>query len=272
MTDQQKVFSFGKNWQNFLSSVDDERIKLSERSLSEFLGLKSLNGLRFLDIGCGSGLFSLAAHNLGAKEVVSFDADPFSVKCCTYLREKVGSPASWAISDASVLDKEFLSRLEKFDIVYSWGVLHHTGDMWRAITNAAELVAPQGYFYIALYNKTFGLRGSGTWWKIKKFYNSAPGFVKSVMVYSYMFIQCVVELLHFHSPFRLARHYKKKRGMDWKTDVIDWIGGYPYEAATVDEVFAFMKEKFPEFRLVNIKSTSGLGNNWFLYQNIKAKH
>ncbi len=119
-------FFFGKNWETFVQDyLNQERITEAEKSLTNFLQLDSLKGRTFLDIGCGSGLFSLAAHQLGADKVISFDPDSFSVKCCQYLREKAGTPANWEILAGSVLDENFLAKLEKADVVYSWGVLCH---------------------------------------------------------------------------------------------------------------------------------------------------
>ena len=145
-------FEFGKNWTIFLQSLNENRIMLAEKSLQEKLNIKSLQGKSFLDIGSGSGLFSLAAKRLGAK-VYSFDFDPYSVNCTTELKEKYFSNDNdWVISTGSVLDDEFMSSLSKFDIVYSWGVLHHTGDLLKALENAALRVSNNGYLFIAIYN------------------------------------------------------------------------------------------------------------------------
>src|SRR5215471_2794120 len=117
-------FEFGKNWQVFLRSVTAERIKLAEKSLAGMLQTENLEGLRFLDVGSGSGLFSLAARNLGAS-VVSFDYDPQSVACTAELRRRYySSSADWRVEQGSVLDREYLQRLGQFDVVLSWGVLH----------------------------------------------------------------------------------------------------------------------------------------------------
>ncbi len=80
-------FGFGANWARFLRHLDEPRIVAAERSLQQMLGLPSLAGLRFLDAGSGSGLFSLAARRLGA-EVHSFDYDPQSVACTRELRRR----------------------------------------------------------------------------------------------------------------------------------------------------------------------------------------
>jgi len=259
------TFSFGKNWQDFLKSIDKKRIRSAELSLTEFLNLKNLKGKSFLDIGCGSGLFSYVAFRLGAKNIVSFDLDPFSVECCKYLHQKAGNPINWITCEGSILDNSFLSKLGKFDIVYSFGVLHHTGKMWEAIRNSANLVNKGGYFYLVIYNKG---KSSKFWLKVKKFYNFLPLIGKSIVEFLYMFIYFVVNLLQFKNPLAKIKDYKSTRGMNWKTDIIDWLGGYPYEFATVEEVFKFIKKNFPDFNLINIKTARNSGGNWYLFQRI----
>jgi 2-polyprenyl-6-hydroxyphenyl methylase/3-demethylubiquinone-9 3-methyltransferase len=259
------TFSFGKNWQDFIrTSLTEERVSEAMKSLSEFLGMQRLDGLRFLDIGCGSGLFSLSAYRLGASEVVSFDFDPFSVKCCEYLREREGRPANWSVSEGSILDEAFLSTLGQADIVYSWGVLHHTGRMWQAIGNAAGTVRPGGVLFIAIYNKVDGLFGSQSWLRLKRMYNRVPRPVKALMEYGFFSVVTAKMLLTLRNPVREIREYKKKRGMGFMTDIRDSLGGYPYEYASAEEVLGFCREM--GLKLENLKTVSDLGLNEFLFR------
>jgi 2-polyprenyl-3-methyl-5-hydroxy-6-metoxy-1,4-benzoquinol methylase len=140
----------------------DGRIAEAEASLRRLLGRDRLDGLSFVDVGSGSGLFSLAARRLGAR-VHSLDYDPRSVACTAELRQRYhhGDPL-WTVERGSALDAEYLQRLGRFDIVYSWGVLHHTGAMWQAIELVAALVSPGGTYCLALYNDQGGL--SRFWW------------------------------------------------------------------------------------------------------------
>ena len=143
-------FKFGANWKNFLGTLSVESIKQAETSLKTMLEVKSLEGKSFLDVGSGSGLFSLAARNLGAK-VVSFDLDEVSVECTEKLkRAYYKKDISWKVIQGSVLDDDFLRQLKKFDYVYSWGVLHHTGNMWKALDNVVNLVKPNGFCFCPL--------------------------------------------------------------------------------------------------------------------------
>jgi len=264
------TFSFGKNWEKFLNSLDEQAVGNAELSLTEFLGLQDLQGKSFLDIGCGSGLFSYAALNLGADKVVSFDSDIFSVECCKYLRMKAGNPKNWEIHKGSILDTDFIFPLGKFDIVYSWGVLHHTGKMWEAVKISAGSVKEGGHYYIAIYNKVEGRRGSETWLKIKRLYNSSGGVGKRILELLYIGQEVVVTLTHLKNPLSNIRNYHSKRGMNFRTDVTDWLGGYPYEFATVEEIFTFVKDKYPDFNLVNIKTTNSVGNNWYSFRRNKS--
>src|SRR6202008_5083280 len=169
-------FAFGRNWASFLSVLDENRIRVAEQSLQGMLAMRDLQGLRFLDIGSGSGLLSLAARRLGAR-VHSFDFDPQSVACTTELRRRYfPNDTHWTIEEGSALDKNYVSSLGLFDVVYSWGVLHHTGRMWDGLTNAMLAVRPGGRLFVAIYNDTGSQ--SARWHWIKRTYNGMPRSLK----------------------------------------------------------------------------------------------
>ncbi|HWC76414.1 MAG TPA: class I SAM-dependent methyltransferase, partial [Blastocatellia bacterium] len=144
-------FAFGQNWARYLEGLDESRIQDAETSLKEMLEVEDLQGKSFLDIGSGSGLFSLAARRLGAR-VHSLDYDPQSVACTSELRRRYfPGDSSWTVEEGSTLDREYLNSLGSFDVVYSWGVLHHTGRMWEALDNALVPVKPGGRLFVAIY-------------------------------------------------------------------------------------------------------------------------
>jgi 2-polyprenyl-6-hydroxyphenyl methylase/3-demethylubiquinone-9 3-methyltransferase len=261
-------FGFGKNWQHFLPVVDERRVELAKKSLLDFLELPNLEGKTFVDIGSGSGLFSYAAFLLGAKRIVSFDYDQFSVEATKSLKERAGNPDNWVVEQGSALDTTYLSSLGAFDIVYSWGVLHHTGSMWEAVSNTAKIVAPDGYYYIALYNNVEGRFGSRFWLMVKRRYNKGSSLTKLLIEWAYTFVYFILApLLRGKNPFRMMREYGKERGMHYRRDVADWVGGYPYEYATPEQVFQFLKKEYPTFRLENMKTVGSIGNNSFLFRN-----
>lgn len=258
-------FAFGKNWQSFLASLNDERIAAAETSLKVMLRVDDLQGKTFLDIGSGSGLFSLAARRLGAS-VHSLDYDPQSVACAHELKRRFSpGDSSWTIEAASVLDHDHLARLGVFDVVYSWGVLHHTGAMWKAMENVVETVAPGGLLYIAIYNHQQLF--SAYWRAVKRLYASASRPVRRILEYGfYGFFAGTLFLadsVRGRNP-RDRHAGRGRRGMNVFQDVVDWIGGWPFEVAKPEEVFRFYYER--GFTLVQLKTCGAKhGCNEFVF-------
>jgi SAM-dependent methyltransferase len=224
---QDAHFAFGKNWASYAQLLTESRVQAAVDSLRKLAG-GDLQGKRFLDIGCGSGLHALAALRLGAREVIALDIDADSVRTTEEVLHANAAGQHWTVRQASIFDLEGDS-LDKFDVVYSWGVLHHTGDMDRALRAAAALVAPQGRFIFALYRRTFLC-----WlWKVeKRWYAGASPAAQSRARGAY------VGLFRLAFPFRKERGrfrdyvagYGQQRGMDFDHDVHDWLGGWPYES------------------------------------------
>jgi 2-polyprenyl-6-hydroxyphenyl methylase/3-demethylubiquinone-9 3-methyltransferase len=233
-------FKFGENWQQFAAQLHPDQIVQSGESLSQLLGRNELEGLTFLDIGCGSGLSSLVARERGAR-VRSFDFDPDSVACTQALRDRYyPDDPDWTVERGSILDRDYVVRLGKFDIVYSWGVLHHTGALWTALDHAADVVAPSGMLAIALYRHT-----PLCWaWHIEKWaYVALPPLGQSVIRGAYKAAFFAAKTAVGDNPFRYVQEYKSKRGMDWHYDVHDWLGGYPYESVKPEAVKSHMRHR-----------------------------
>ena len=264
-------FEFGKNWSRFLAVLDDARIARGEESLKTMLEVENLEGKSLLDIGSGSGLFSLAARRLGAR-VHSFDYDPYSVASTTKLRSHYFTgDDQWKVEEASALDADYLKSLGQFDVVYSWGVLHHTGQMWRALENAQIPVAAGGKLFVAIYND-MGSK-SARWKWIKRVYNDLPRPLKTPFALLVIapeeaksFLRSLVSLKP-GDYFRSWTQYDKNRGMNRWRDIIDWVGGYPYEVAKPEEILDFYRAR--GFTLTKMKCGGvGLGCNEFVFAKI----
>jgi SAM-dependent methyltransferase len=265
-------FGFGKNWAEFVDAhFSEDRIEEAQKHLLRFLRLDDLAGKTFLDIGCGSGLHSLAALRAGAVRIVSFDYDSDSVATTKHLRAFAGEPAHWSVLQGSVLDPVFMQSLEPADIVYSWGVLHHTGDLWRAVENAAIPMRADGVFYIALYSSDVYLDPPPEYWlDLKRRYNRAGPWMKRWMEWKYAWRESIYpDLKNFRNPFKLILGYAASRGMSYWTDVRDWLGGYPMEFAGNEETKIFGHDRLG-LELINI--SAGHGNTEFLFRHQGAKN
>lgn len=259
---QGQRFRFGANWQQFAKGLNSATIDVAQLTLKTMLDIDQWKHVRFLDVGSGSGVFSLAARLLGAT-VYSFDYDPQSVDCTATLKQYyVGDDAHWIVEQGTILDREYVASLGQFDVVYAWGVLHHTGEMWDALENVGLLVTINGKLFIAIYNDQGWL--SSYWHKVKQMYNRH-------WVWK-------IGLEGVHLPLLLARivarvvtgRLRPGRGMSLWHDYIDWLGGYPFEVAKPEAIFDFYRER--SFDLVKLKTCGGRsGCNEYVFKR-QAEH
>ena len=258
------TFEFGKNWRAFLGTIGESQIAAAQDTLTNMLGRESLSGRSFVDVGSGSGLFSLAARRLGAT-VHSFDVDGESVACTLELRRRYfeGDPL-WTVEHGSALDSSYLGRLGAFDVVYSWGVLHHTGQMWRGLENVAGLVAPGGLLYIAIYNDQ-GPK-SLRWMRVKRLYNRLPKILRfpaNLLAFARLWGPTIMRDLFGGRGLETWRTYVTRRGMSPWHDAIDWIGGYPFEVARPEKIFDFYRDR--DFTMQRLITKRGYGCNEFVF-------
>jgi 2-polyprenyl-6-hydroxyphenyl methylase/3-demethylubiquinone-9 3-methyltransferase len=262
-------FSFGDNWLRYLKVLDDRRIERAIDSLKTMLEVDELRGKSFLDIGSGSGIFSLAARRLGAR-VVSFDYDPRAVACTQEVKRRYfDKDGDWRVLSGSALDAGFLGGLGRFDVVYSWGVLHHTGNMWAALANVERNVAAGGKLFISLANDQGG--SSKRWTSLKRIYNRVPTRLKGTFA---VLVYLPLELRRFlaslargrpHTYFSYVWNYGDNRGMSWWRDNIDWIGGYPFQVSKPEEILDFYRSR--NYTLLKMKTFGpGHGCNEYVFK------
>ncbi|HEX5314057.1 MAG TPA: class I SAM-dependent methyltransferase [Gammaproteobacteria bacterium] len=256
-------FEFGENWLSFVNEISDARVLAATRDLERLIPASEIRGRRFLDIGSGSGLSMLAALRLGAREVVGIDIDENSVAASQRCLGRLAPGSRWQVFRASVFDLD-VAQTGSYDVVHSWGVLHHTGAMWAALDRAAALVSADGLLVFALYLKT---PFCGFWRAEKYFYSRVPGAVQAPIRWIYEGAG-----LLWDGASRTRRTIIAKdapagndktlpaRGMSRSHDTHDWLGGYPYESATAAEVhdrlgalgFGIVRENLNEACLGNL--------------------
>ncbi len=259
-------FGFGKNWSDFVDQkFSPQRVETARQHILNFIGRADLNGIDFLDIGCGSGLHSFAAFKSGARTIRGFDFDADSVAATRRLQAIAGSPDNWTVGQGDILDDEFVKSLGTANLVYSWGVLHHTGNVWKAVDNAKRTVEPGGLFYIALYSADVQPQRD-YWLRIKQEYNAADEAKKGRMVWQYIWEHAMGRnpLRGLAVLYRIAT-YRLNRGMDYFADIRDWLGGWPMEFVFDKDVIERVEGK-SEFKLVNI--ATGHANTEFLFKRL----
>jgi 2-polyprenyl-3-methyl-5-hydroxy-6-metoxy-1,4-benzoquinol methylase len=266
-------FCFGANWRRFVADVDSDRLTAAANSLMSVLGVDEVREKTFLDVGSGSGLFSAAAVSLSAARVHSFDFDEHSVEATREVKRRFFPDAvGWTIERGDILDRAYLSRLGQWDVVHAWGVVHHTGAMWRALENLFPLLKDGGHLYVAIYNDQGAM--SSYWAGVKRLYVHSPTAIQTVMEYLFFTWFAAgwlcADVLRSHNP--RARYGKMtRRGMSAYRDVVDWIGGYPFEAARPETVFRFCQDR--GLRLRELKTCGGRhGCNEFVFVKDAPSH
>jgi 2-polyprenyl-6-hydroxyphenyl methylase/3-demethylubiquinone-9 3-methyltransferase len=227
----------GRVWKKYAKHISEKHVVSGVSSLKRLTGLDTFQGRSFLCVGCAGGLMAVAAARLGAQRVVGVDPDPQSIEAThRAFRQIEGEmPGNVELREGDVLDPEFMNSLGEFDIVYSWGFLHHTGQMWHAMDLVTHNVASGGLLAMGIYNRMWL---NGFWLRVKKFYNWAFWPIRFPMALSLFGLTAGARILRGRHPFR-----KRSRGMSVWYDTVEWLGGVPYEWASEGEVCGFLKQR-----------------------------
>ena len=236
-------YDFGEQWDEYSKRITDDDLANAKKALAELIPpLLNPEGKSFLDIGCGSGIHTVAATRLGFSSVTATDYYDGSVRAAKSLATLYGAKID--VFQDDILNTKINGT---FDVVYSWGVLHHTGNMVGAIHKAKALVAPNGLFIISIYLRTPLCK----FWKIEKqVYTRLPRAVQSVMDYAFRGLAIALKAVD--------ERMEKARGMDWRVGCRDWLGGYPYESATPSEVVASVGDGFSLVASYHTKAGHGI--------------
>lgn len=198
-----------------------------------------VEGKRVLDGGSGSGMVSLGFAALGA-DVTGVDITPKCVENGIRRAESLGLSCRFLEGDLTRLDLG-----ETFDIVYSWGVIHHSADARAAFRCLANHLSPDGEMVLAVYLKT---RLSGFWNFTRRFYRGSPAPLQTAFRRTGSVFLNGVDVV----KGRLAgRPRYMMRGTRNEELINDWFGVPQRTFHTYDEVFGWFREAGLEPHLWN---------------------
>ena len=152
LLDEQTQASFAYQWQyvkegtattydeKWMDKVADEVSKLTQIPAAAWAGMD------VLDVGCGNGRWALGLCRLGAKSVTVLDASLYALQHTTKLCKTHGFEIEAIEADVTTMIPD-----GRFDLVWCFGVAHHTSAPYTVLQYLADLVKPSGYLFTMLY-------------------------------------------------------------------------------------------------------------------------
>lgn len=135
-------------WKNFnKETLTKESYHLVKNRIPEAIINNSIKNHRVLDMGCGSGRYSIALSLLGAKEVIGVD---YQAKAFTAAQEYCEeNTLNVKFFESNILDLPFDD--ESFDFIFSNGVLHHTSSIEKGISELNRVLKKHGTAFLYIY-------------------------------------------------------------------------------------------------------------------------
>lgn len=221
--------------------------------LNKLIGRDNIENKIVLDAGCGTGIAAISFKKLGANKVIGIDISKKSLLTAKKLAEEAGVKLKFITGDLLNLPLK-----GNFDIIHSFGALHHTGDTKGAFANLINLLGENGQFYLALY------------WRTR-------------LTFLHQFIRKILRLLpesawepisKFITKFMVGKK-KTQRGFDGYGEALDWLCVPHRDHYRPEEIKKWFKEYNMQSELLvkqtgRFKSTSNFVIRGFKVQDKKT--
>ena len=142
-----KEFAFGSR--DYFDAIEAYRYGVYSPWMKEKIGFDRYAGKRVLEVGCGTGT-DLLQFARGGAQVTGVDLTPRSIEIARKRFEVYQLRGEFALGDAEQL--HFPD--DSFDVVYSFGVIHHTPDTERAIREIHRVLKPGGKAVVMVYHRS----------------------------------------------------------------------------------------------------------------------
>ncbi len=157
---------------------------------SNLIPYEKIKGKNVLEIGCGSGAHSKLIAESGAN-LTSIDLTPKAVELTKSRLEIYGYSANILQMDA----ENMAFPDNQFDFIWSWGVIHHSSNTTKIVSEIARVLKQDGEVRVVVYN----------FYSISSFMNLFRGFLTGRL-----FTKGINETLNYYSDGFVAKYYTRK--------------------------------------------------------------